>query len=265
MRSQRDYLFGAIRSWLSELDETSLEQSFLDNGRAAESTAGQRQAVWIKEARRFHEELSDWMQAGLGRPNLIANFDYWAKMAKFHLDEAALLSLGLEPTQHFRHRLEIDKPKRQEFVEAEEFALRRLEIFRRQFAQISRRAKIGPKELVEWVRVVELDCHPGFLRMLDVIDGRESSTVESLASSEDSEAAVDIDRAPEGREMASLARLLTAIAMEDYGYRPESLRSPIPREFQDITYRQGLSVSQDTIRKYLRIGAKYLPKDDENG
>ena len=135
-------------------------------------------------------------------------------------------------------------------------------MIRRRLAPHGWLGSVYPKELTEWVRTVELDCHPGFLRMLEIVDKRENSAVESDATSQDAPALAS-ERVPEGREIASLAKLLTAIAIEEYGYDPASRRSPIPREIQDIADRLGLSVSQDTIRKYLQIGAKYLPKDGD--
>ncbi|MFG5382454.1 hypothetical protein [Yoonia sp. R2-816] len=65
----------------------------------------------------------------------------------------------------------------------------------------------------------------------------------------------------EGRELASLSKLLTAIAIHEYGYDPTQRRSPIPQAIQDTCDKLGLPMSADTIRKYLQIGAKHLPKD----
>ncbi len=69
------------------------------------------------------------------------------------------------------------------------------------------------------------------------------------------------DKSLEGREIASMSKLLTAIAITEYGYDTQNRRSPIQREIQELADLLGLSVSQDTIRKYLRTGAKYLLRD----
>lgn len=66
------------------------------------------------------------------------------------------------------------------------------------------------------------------------------------------------------REILSLAKLLTAIAIEEYGYSPDAKRSPIPNEIENISAKFGIRVSSDTIRKYLMLGAKQLPKDWKN-
>lgn len=58
-----------------------------------------------------------------------------------------------------------------------------------------------------------------------------------------------------------MAKLLVAIAIEQFGYDPGSKRSPIPTELEDVAARLGLELSHDTILKYLRLGAQHLPKN----
>ena len=76
------------------------------------------------------------------------------------------------------------------------------------------------------------------------------------------EKSVDVEsvEGSDPREVRSLARLLTAIAIEEYGYQPSALRSPIPKEMESICDRQGLSVTRDTILKFLRLGANLQDK-----
>ena len=67
--------------------------------------------------------------------------------------------------------------------------------------------------------------------------------------------------------MRAVARIITAIAIEEYGYNPDALRSPIPKEIEGIMSRLGLEGSAETVLKYLKIGASDLPEDwrkDEN-
>lgn len=261
LRREVEVLFASIRAWLDDFDEGWFLENFDAAGEATDDTAKRKQAAWKLEAERFQKFIFQWYQAGLGRPNLMADFDYWSMMAKFNVVEITLLSLGLEPTDYFRERLDPEKMRRRKTCPADDFATRRLEVFRRKFAQGNLRGTVLPMELVKWVRAVRLDSHPAFLRMIDSIDARENGSILQGTYTQDT-VDLGLDRAPEGREVASLSKLLTAIAMDAYGYRPEDRRSPIPREIQDIADRLGLSVSQDTIRKYLQIGAKYLPADD---
>ena len=62
------------------------------------------------------------------------------------------------------------------------------------------------------------------------------------------------------REFDMIARLFTAMAIREYGYRPDQAKSPIPKEIVDTFAALGLEVSTDTVRKYLKIGTGLLPK-----
>ena len=116
------------------------------------------------------------------------------------------------------------------------------------------------RELAYWVKAVNLDAHTGFL---DMLERAEQHTTGETTKSKDHQhdGSADLDKQPEGREITSMAKLLVAIAITEYGYETNDRRSPIPREIQELEDLLGLSVSQDTIRKYLRTGAKHLPKD----
>jgi hypothetical protein len=70
---------------------------------------------------------------------------------------------------------------------------------------------------------------------------------------------------PDKREIDKIAQLFTAIAIDAYGFRPDQKRSPIPKEITDIAARLGLSVTADTVRKYLKRGASFLPPDWRDG
>lgn len=60
------------------------------------------------------------------------------------------------------------------------------------------------------------------------------------------------------RERQTLYKLLIAMATDAYGYRPDELRSPFPKELEGILDRMGLSVSDDTIRAKLKDAAELL-------
>ncbi|WP_375230379.1 hypothetical protein [Roseobacter sp. S98] len=182
-------------------------------------------------------------------------------MAKFDVVEIVLLSMGLEPAEDLRSRFDPDFMKRRNKSPADDFALRRFEMFRRQFSPNRKNGSVYPRDLVMWVRSVDLDAHPAFLRMTDTFELLQNGAQLSSSNAATAKNANETKPA-EGRELASLAKLLIAIAIEEYGYQPASLRSPILKEIEAITDRHGLSASHDTVRKYLRMGARYLPKDE---
>jgi hypothetical protein len=91
-------------------------------------------------------------------------------------------------------------------------------------------------------------------------------TLERIGKVQDSVAGRAIGETPdqgrfENREKTSLSKLLVAVAIDAYGYDPTARRSPIPNEIQNIAAALGLTVSTDTIRQYLQMGARHLPRD----
>lgn len=54
------------------------------------------------------------------------------------------------------------------------------------------------------------------------------------------------------RERETLLKIVIGIAINGYGYTPNSLKSPAPKEIADDLSKLGLNVSDDTVRKYLR-------------
>lgn len=113
--------------------------------------------------------------------------------------------------------------------------------------------------LLEWINRVELEVHPGFRRMLEKMLKQKLNTV--VVSKVTPAISEEGNGKFETREKMSLSKLLVALAITEYGYNPEARRSPIPREMQDVALKLGLELSQDTIRHYLQMGAKHLPKD----
>jgi hypothetical protein len=61
-------------------------------------------------------------------------------------------------------------------------------------------------------------------------------------------------------EKKSLAKLIYAMAVDAYGYDPEDKKSPIPKEIVEIIATTDLSISEDTVRKWLKEGAKLRDK-----
>ena len=87
--------------------------------------------------------------------------------------------------------------------------------------------------------------------------------VETLAKRvNDLEAAIAdgaINNSAATRERDSLLKLVIGMAVGGYGFDPKGGRSPIPAQIATDMQTRGLSLSDDTIRKYLREGAELLP------
>jgi hypothetical protein len=64
------------------------------------------------------------------------------------------------------------------------------------------------------------------------------------------------------RERESLLKLVIGMAIGGYGYDPMASRSKIVSDIRGDLDRVGLSLDDDTVRKYLAAGKELLPRDE---
>jgi hypothetical protein len=62
------------------------------------------------------------------------------------------------------------------------------------------------------------------------------------------------------RERESLLKLVIGLAIGGYGYDPKAARSDKTAEIAGDLAEQGIALDEDTVRKWLRLAAKQLPK-----
>lgn len=66
------------------------------------------------------------------------------------------------------------------------------------------------------------------------------------------------------KEQETLMKLIIGMAVDGYGYNPEASRSPFPKELEGILNQLGISVSDDTVRKWLKESSELLPQSHRN-
>lgn len=66
------------------------------------------------------------------------------------------------------------------------------------------------------------------------------------------------------REKQTLLKMIIGMAKDGYGFDPDALRSPFPKELEGILDQLGISVSDDTVRKWLKEAAELLPQELKN-
>lgn len=64
------------------------------------------------------------------------------------------------------------------------------------------------------------------------------------------------------RERNTLLKLVLGLAMDCYGYRPQAPRSSTAGEIASALELKGISISEDTVRKYLANAAEFAPPAD---
>jgi hypothetical protein len=195
-----------------------------------------------------------WFAGGFGHPDHIADFDHWARMPRFTIEELTCLSIGVEPENFTKKGLaEIQKLDARSLGATIQFLLRRVEQLKRQFSPYGQSHTATPREFLSWAEKVEFETHPKFLTVLRRYHGIDPKQKASTGQ------APKTDK----REINTIAKILAAIAIEEYGWRPSGARSPIPKQISDVMATMGLEASSETVLKYLRIGAGFLPVDWE--
>jgi ribosomal protein L31E len=61
------------------------------------------------------------------------------------------------------------------------------------------------------------------------------------------------------RERETMLKLIIGVAVEQYGFDPKKSRNDAAKQISDDLAGHGLSVSDDTVRKYLKEAAELLP------
>ena len=255
--ARRTKIFSDIKQHLAVLSDEALQLSFSADGTAVSEEAKAWASARRHQINQAFDRLSPWYLAPLFRTKDLADFDHWSRSAFLTLDEAVWLSVGLEPTKHFTGAIErfttLGNTKEPDGVSR--YMGRHKEQLRRQFDPFNYEKSLQAAPLLEWTERVNFPVHTKFVEALRIMElGSQGATTPKTTLDENTPAKMD------HRERVSLAKMITAMAIDGYGYEPTSTRSPIPNEIVALTDRLGLSVSKDTVRKYLKLGAEHLPR-----
>lgn len=256
LNSKREQLFNEICAQLASYSDDELLQSFTEMGRPQTPWSESWASANKLEIKQSFSEESEWHLIELFRSKDLADFIHWGRSEFLSVDEITWLSVGLEPREKFIRFAKPSKrtdlaPKPDEVIE---YMTRHRELIRRKFDPRNFGDHPDLKDVQFWMQQVNLDVHSGFIDMLET---RTTNSSEAAQNSEPS-------KRPHKRELDTVTQLFTVMAMEYYGYRPEDKRSPTPKEIVDAAAARGIEISDDTVRKYLRIGASFLPTE-ENG
>lgn len=194
----------------------------------------QKEIGWLKE------NEPPWFAGGFGHPDYQADFNYWAKMASLTVDEAVLLSIGVDPNLVTTQQL-----LSHEDNTCSDFLEKRMSLFFREFHRRQEPHTLGL--FLQWFEQTQLEV--------------PSELLEEFRRVERGPVLEEIPQKLDNREKSSMAKIIIVMAVDGYGYEPSARKSPIPKEIQDRAARLGLDISDDTIRRYLKMGAELLPED----
>lgn len=237
-----------FRAQLQRLSDQELAESFCYDGEAIEGCRHPVGLALQAKASIVRSRNAIWYLGGLGHPDYAADFAYWSKIPHLALAEAVCLSLGIEPSvfseedlerhrrpQHLRHNPD----------HVGHFIGRRFELLRRHFQALPTGQKTLP--MAEFKRlIVEHDIEVTEDFQVAILGGHRRSLAEPAGKAN-------------VREMKSVAMLLYLIAVEHYGYEYKRNNSAA-RKLKHLADQHGISLSDDTILKYLKMGSLFRSK-----
>lgn len=221
----------------------------LCNDDAARSSRPPLYTEWNRfqndELLRINSQEPPWYAAGFGHPKHVADLDYWGKTGRLSVAELTCLSIGIEPKEFaLLEGRAITKRATGILLGPLAFFVRRLEQFSRQFS-FNPEIQHSPSRFLAWSNSVELEVHPEFQKLLIRYHGTRELKAAALEDTH------SVDR----RELVSVARIITVLAIDNLGYQPTEAKSPIPKQIADLAAEHGINLSVETVRKYLKMGA----------
>lgn len=192
-----------------------------------------------------------WYAGGLGHPDYAADFQYWCQMEYLSVAELLCLTVGVEP-KHFPEKelRKLSEASDTRHWSVPHFLARQHDLLLRRFDPRRQGWTVMPVSFLAWAEQNGFEAHPEFLHGLRRV---------ALAQ-DDLAARTGGGRTVDQREVNTVSRLLTVMAIAQFRYDPSKPRSKAPKEIADFAATQGISISEETIRKYLRIGAGKLER-----
>lgn len=176
--------------------------------------------------------------------------DDWAKAPTWSMLEGVALSLDIPPV----HAREALKRKHTDYGiklnHRHDFAIRAYRM-----AQLASDSK--PSEFIAWAKTVDFEFSPEW----EISIPKEASADVQTPTEELPFNKVDTEVKLSTLERTSLLKLIIGMAVEQYGYNPKVHRNSATANIKTDLESVGLSLDEDTIRKWLKEAADLLDGD----
>jgi hypothetical protein len=192
------------------------------------------------------------------RPDVFADYNYWSKFDSYSVQELAWLSTGLPP-----HDLAAETQFQKSFtLNAYPLAeiSRRRQLMERAFIG-GRKIRVTSNNFRQWAASVGFEGHEKFQDMIEISAGRYQAQPQKKTIPHDVETE-SRDSKMQPRQFQTAAKIIAAMAVDCYGYVPNQKRSKATKDILDACDRAGLTVSNDTILKFLRAADKSIQSTD---
>lgn len=187
---------------------------------------------------------------------------YWSSFSTVSLEDLVFLSLGRDPREANLVLACKTYGRSDEGDTVLGFVEDRLELIANAMGVDPKNteARIPLRAFLDWIEETHLPIDTAFHVALRARYHPEPVATSSVSPEQQSNHQLTLE-AIDPRERSSLVKLVAAMAIDGYGYDPEARQSPIPKQIETAVLLQGLDLNVKTIRKFLREGCQYLPKD----
>lgn len=193
-------------------------------------------------------------------------YDYWAKAAFWHVDEAAALLVGLDPAlvdPRWRPTSRINFDSWRQWKALRELLAR---------AQTARQIDLalGPGGILAWAKRLDIAYPPSLEQAVlrhghKLVDWKveaESLRAELAALKNGTSGQEAAPKEMHAKERESLLKLIIGMAIKGYGHDPKVSRSGTAKEIASDLAIAGIRLDEDTVRKYLIEARELLPGDE---
>ena len=197
------------------------------------------------------------------RPSSAEDIAHCGALPLWHLEEAIALSLGMEPQRANWKKI---APLLGVSPVAKKYSRLRERVLRaEQAGELSN--PISPHTYIEWAQRNMIEVPKELVenvvarsgRILDYNSVCDANAQLTQRVRELETADATREKPLKTKERDSLLKLVIGMATAFYGYNPDELRSKCAGEVASELERVGISLNADTIRKYLKEGAEFLP------
>jgi len=237
--------------------------------------------------KRYGEELAkqrleDDQKRYFNQSHADADFDYWSKMEHWTLDEALALSFEKDPKivnpNNLKNILSCKSPFVQQYEKVKELAERAIKweklynpVLPILFVNWAKETDISfPDELAQKVLARSKNFIDWKKKYGELLEKTNISLKTANQIIEHKNQIIAEHGSPTGvakplhtKEQETLLKLISGIAVGQYGYDPKASRSPAAKEISDDLSRVGLSLDPDTVRKWLKQATEHYPPDPE--
>lgn len=248
--------------------------------------------------RLYHEAIQEKYQKDdlkrfFHEPKADADIEYWSKMPEWSIEEAVVLSFGKSPDMVTWPRLEAILSYTSPFVEKclklKELVIRAKnaklfsgEVFATSFDPIK------PYKYVEWVKKNNIDFPvelaqkvmeayennkppktPFEQSMDDLQEMRNErqnlaeKTQKFIEKRQNAKPVVKV-KSLHTKERETLLKLVIGMAVKGYAYKPNAKRNTTSGEIKQDLELLGISLDEDTVRRWLKEASELLPPQGED-